>query len=189
MRAGKKQTSGSFWFNEEGLLILGRGELLPEPVRLDEPNGSGARGSMISSLRIDSVRVYRNAKILAGCCCSWLLLMSCSETSELEGQNCVKASLTSAIYSSRGARMRDHIYSSRRLRPTGRTSSTLFSATCRVEVKDSSDGAGRRESTTGLSEGCVARSEVRTERSAGFESEAGVKQEGQLRLYRIYIVI
>lgn len=154
--------------------MLGRGELLPDPVRLDEPNGRGARGRMTSSLRIDRVSVYKNAKIVAGCCCSWLLvLISCSETSEVDGQNCDKASLASAMYSSRGARMRDQMYSSRRLRPTGRASMTFFSAACRADVNDSSDGAGSRERTTGLSEGCVASSEVRTERSAGFESEAG----------------
>lgn len=68
--------------------------------------------------------------------------------------------------------MRDQMYSSRRLRPMGRASSTFFSAAFSVEVNDSSDGAGRRDRTTGLSEGCVARSEVKTERRAGLESEA-----------------
>lgn len=39
-------------------------------------------------------------------------------------------------------------------------------------MNDSSDGAGRRARTAGLSVGCVARSEVRMERRAGLESEA-----------------
>lgn len=42
-------------------------------------------------------------------------------------------------------------------------------------MNDSSDGAGSKASTTGLSEGCVARREVRTERRAGLDSEAGIQ--------------
>lgn len=151
--------------------MLAVGGLLPEPGILDEPNGSGARGRITSSLRTDRVRVKRKAKIVAGCCCC-PLLASCSDAKELGGQNCVNASLASAIYSSSGARMRDQMYSSRRLWPTGIASSTFLSAAYSVDVKDSSDGAGRRESTAGLSEGCVARREVRTESSAGFDREA-----------------
>ena len=45
------------------------------------------------------------------------------------------------------------MYSSRRLRPTGRASSTFFSDACNVDVNDSSDGGGNRERTVDLSEG------------------------------------
>lgn len=47
-------------------------------------------------------------------------------------------------------------------------------------MTNSSDGAGSKASTTGLSEGCVARREVRTERRAGLDSDAGIQSVRRL---------
>ena len=89
-----------------------------------------------------------------------------------DGLNWLRANLASLIYSSSGPRMRDHTYSSRRLIPDGRASKTFFSFTSRADVKVSSEGAGRRERTAGINDGCCVNNVVSTVSNAGFESEA-----------------
>lgn len=80
--------------------------------------------------------------------------------------------LASVMNSSRGARIRPHMYSSRRPVPRGRESRIFFSDAARRDCTLVSVGGGSKDVIRGVREGWFWMRELRSVRREGLEREA-----------------